>query len=148
MNGSRGVVLACVWCTRARTSVYMTLMRGSWRHVGSTILPCISPATISAIIHLSVGDSDSFLLSPSITDVDLHRVTTVFNRIDSEIEEGVALKRTGNRPRWRRLTTIGDPARFGYRYRAHTSPTLSSPHSHPLQRSITASPFITSAQRG
>jgi hypothetical protein len=36
--------------------------------------------------HLSVGDSDSFLVSPSITDVDLHWVTAAFDHIDVEIE--------------------------------------------------------------
>ena len=90
--------------------MYMILMRGSRRHVvGSAVLRCVSPATISAIIHPSVGDNDACSFSPSITSVDFHQVTTAFDRIDTDIK----LERRGNRTQWKSLTTIHDLAHFG-----------------------------------
>jgi hypothetical protein len=112
-GGSRGVVLACAWCIRTRTSVHMILMRESWRNVvGSTVLRCVSPLMISEIFLTPPLAIVIAVHSVQVSHVDLHRITTAFDRIDSQTEEGVALRRTRNRIGSRRQTTIGNPVHF------------------------------------
>lgn len=52
---------------------HMSMRQSWWRVVGSAVLGCISPAhDLCDNSHLSISNSDSSSLSPSITDIDLH----------------------------------------------------------------------------
>ena len=63
--------------------------------------------------YLSAVDSDSCSLNLSITDADLHRITTALDHIDIEIKGRVVLEGTVNRIQWTKPTTIGHSARLG-----------------------------------